>query len=205
VQFITPAKTFTLLNFKPHPKPNTHVFTNLKAVADEIVGSFRSSLTQALDGNAALSDALGDLQTQVIDTAAGQLQANLGPLEKNLLDITLNQQSHPTPHSIQVRALNVDLAPAAKTQLDGNPLANLQIGNAFCAPVATAKVLGTEAERPAQRSAPKLATPSGVSAGLASVPASQDHGLDRSTWVLVTLTGLGLVGAGAAAARRLLG
>ena len=49
VQFITPAKTFTLLNFKPHPKPNTHVVTNLQAVADAIAGSFKSSLTESLE------------------------------------------------------------------------------------------------------------------------------------------------------------
>jgi hypothetical protein len=204
VQFITPAKTFTILDFKPHPKPNTHVVTDLQKVADAIVGSFRQSLTKSLDGNSQLSDALGELQTQVIDTATGQLQANLGPLEQNLLDITLNQQSHPTPHSIKVRALNVDLVPAAKDQLDGNPLANLQIGNAACAPVNTAAVLGEEAKRPAQRTSPKLSTPTGVSSGLESVPASQGQGLDRTTWALVALGGVGLIGAGAVAARRIL-
>jgi hypothetical protein len=205
VQFITPAKTFTILDFKPHPKPNTHVFTNLQAVADAIVGSFRDSLTHSLDGNSQLSDALDTLQTQVIDAAAAQLQAKLGPLEQNLLDITLNQQVHPTPHSIKVRALNVDLVPAAKPQLSGNPLANLQIGNAACAPVDTAAVLGAEANRPAERTSPKLRTPTGVSAGLASVPTPQDRGIDRSTWALVALGGLGLTAAGLVAARRVFG
>ena len=78
VQFMTPAKTFTLLDFKPHPKPNTHVVTNLQAVVDAIVGSFKSSLTESLDGNSQLSDVLGTLQKQVIDAAAEQLQDNLG-------------------------------------------------------------------------------------------------------------------------------
>ncbi len=203
VQFVTPAKTFTLLNFKPHPKPNTHLGTNLQAVADAIVDSFRSSLTGSLDGNSELSDALGTLQTQVIDTAAGQLQDNLGdPLEENLLDITLNQQVHPTPQSIKVRALNVDLVPAAKAQLDGHPLANLQIGNAACAPVAADRVLGAEANRPPVHASPLPRTPTGVSSGLESVPAAQDQGIARSTWALVALGGLGLAGAGLVAARR---
>jgi hypothetical protein len=204
VQLKTPAKTFTILDFKPHPKPNTHVLTNLKAVADAIVGSFRSSLTKSL-GDPQLSAALGTLQQQVIDAATAQLQANLGPIEDNLLDITLNQQSHPTPHSIKVRALNVDLLPAAKPQLSGNPLANLQIGNAACAPVETAKVLGVEANRPAAHTSHTPRTPTSVSSGLESVPASQDQGIARSTWVLVGLGGLGLMGAGLVAARRLFG
>ena len=110
---------------------------------------------------------------------------------------------HPTPHSIRVRALNVDLLPAAKAQLDGHPLANLQIGNAACAPVATAMVKGVEAHRPAAHTAPAPRTPTGVSSGLESVPAAQDHGIARSTWALVALGGLGLAGAGLVAARRL--
>jgi hypothetical protein len=205
VQFIAGTQKFTLLDFKPHPAPNTHVFTNLQKVADAIVDSFKSSLTESLQGNAQLSAALSALQTQVIDKAASQLQANLGPLEQNLLDITLNQQVHPTPHSIKVRALNVDLLPAAKSQLSGHPLANLQIGNAACAPVETAKVLGEEARRPAARTSPHLRTPTAVDSGLESVPAAQDHGIARSTWALLALGGLGLTGAGLVAARRLFG
>ena len=156
-------------------------------------------------GNTQLSDALGTLQKQVIDTASAQLQANLGPLEQNLLDITLNQQVHPTPHSIKVRALNIDLLPAAKSQLSGHPLANLQIGNAACAPVATAAVLGAGANRPAARTPHIPQTPTAVSSGLESAPGTQDQGIALSPWVRLTLAGLCLAGAGVVAARRLFG
>ena len=64
------------------------------------------------------------------------MESQLAPLEQNLLDITLNQQVHPTADSIKVRALDVQVLPAAKAQLDGNSLVNLQVGNAACAPVA---------------------------------------------------------------------
>ena len=177
VQFIAGPQKFTLLKFKPHPRPNTHVVANLQAVADAIVNSFKSSLTESLGDNPDLSEVLDTVQQQVIDEAAKQLQDNLGgPLQENLLDITLNQQVHPTPHSIRVRALNVDLVPAVKSQLGGNPLANLQIGNAACAPVATDKVLGAQAHRPAAHAAPAPRTPTGVSSGLESVPASAGPG-----------------------------
>jgi hypothetical protein len=184
VQFITPAKTFTLLDFKPHPAPNTHLFTNLQQVADAIVNSFKSSLTEALDGNSQLSDALGTLQTKVIDAATSQLQANLGPLEKNLLDITLNQQVHPTADSIKVRALNVDVLSAAKAQLNGNPLVNLQIGNAACAPVARVAVSAPTA----QAAAPK-ALPTSVSAGLATAPGDDSHSGIALAALAMMLTG----------------
>ena len=107
---------------------------------------------------------------------------------------------HPTADSIKVRALNVDVLPAAKSALKGSPLVNLQIGNAACAPVAQAAAVS-----PPQASTPKVSnpkTPTAVSSGLASVP-GQQQGLDASTWALVALAGLGLAGAGLVGARRL--
>ena len=199
ISFVTPAKTFTLTQFDPHPAPNTHVVTNLKDVADAIVNAFKTSLTATL-GTGQASGVLQTLQTQVIDPATSQLQTSLAPLQDNLLDITLNQQVHPTADSIKVRALNVDVLPAAKSALNGQPLANLQIGNAACAPVAR-----TAAVSPPQASTPKASnpkTPTAVSSGLASVP-GQQHGLDAATWALVALAGLGMAGAGLVGARRI--
>ena len=197
------ALSSLLIGCSTHPIPDDISRKSTYDVVDKIRCEAKAAVEDFSGGQ--LSGALGTLQKQVIDTASAQLQANLGPLEENLLDITLNQQVHPTPHSIKVRALNVDLLPAAKSQLSGHPLANLQIGNAACAPVATAAVLGAQANRPAARTSPHLRTPTGVSSGLESVPASQDHGIARSTWALVALGGLGLIGAGLVAARRLFG
>src|SRR5207344_1412478 len=97
----------------------------------------------------------------------------LAPLEQNLLDITLNQQMHPTPDSIKVRALDVQVLPAAKAQLDGNSLVNLQVGNAACAPVARVAV-----SAPAGQAAAPQALPTAVSAGYESMPGQHAPGDD---------------------------
>ena len=135
-----------------HPKPNTHLFTNLSDVMNAILDGVDTDLTNSLQGNASPLKQLTDAVRQNIVTQVHtQLEKQLAPLEQNLLDITLNQQVHPTPDSIKVRALNVDVLPAAKAQLNGNPLANLQIGNAACAPVASAAVSPPQAAPPRSR------------------------------------------------------
>ena len=193
----------TVLELPVHPKPNTHVFTNLSDVLNAILDGVDTDLTNSLQGNASPLKALTDAVRQNIVTQVHtQLEKQLAPLEQNLLDITLNQQVHPTPDSIKVRALNVDVLPAAKAQLNGHPLANLQIGNAACAPVASAAV------SPPQAATPKAAhprTPTGVSAGLATMPGTHDQGIDASTWALLALAGLGLAGSAWVGVRRVLG
>jgi hypothetical protein len=195
-------KPLTLLTLPTHPKPNTHVFTNLSDVLNMVLDAVDTQLTQGLQGNLAPGVQLTDaIRQNIVTQVHSQLEKNLAPLEQNVLDITLNWQQHPTPDSIKVRALNVDVLPAAKSSLKGNPLVNLQIGNAACAPVGSAVVSAPQA------SAPKVGnpkTPTGVSAGLASVPGSGVHrGLDPSTWALMALAGLGLTGAGLLGARKL--
>ncbi len=55
-------------------------------------------------------------------------------------------------------------------------------------------------------SPPKAATPTGVSAGLATMPGTtSDHGIDASTWALMALAGLGLVGSAVVGIRRVVG
>ncbi len=81
---------------------------------------------------------------------------------------------------------------------------NLQIGNAACAPVARAVVDAPQASTPVV-SPPKAATPTGVSAGLATMPGSQHQGIDTSTWALLALAGLGLAGSAWVGVRRVLG
>ena len=94
-----------------------------------------------------------------------QVEAQLAPLEENLLDITLNQQVHPTPDSIRVRALDVQVLPAAKAQLDGNSLVNLQIGNVACAPVARVAVAAPAARSPRRSRCRPRSRPARVAPG----------------------------------------
>jgi hypothetical protein len=164
------------------PPPNTHVFTDLGDVLALVLDEVRTDLDESFRGQAAqLGDALGEIEDQVVKNIKEQFQSNLGPLEQDLLDITLNWQQHPTADSIKVRALNVDVLPAAKDQLNGNPLANLQVGNAACAPVARVAVAAPAAQPEAPQS-----LPTAVSAGLATAPTGgQQH--DRDAMVLAAL------------------
>jgi hypothetical protein len=195
----------TVLDLPVNPKPNTHVFTNLSDVMTAVLKAVDTDLTQSLQGNLSQLTAVTDaIQQNIVTQIHSQVEKNLAPLEQNLLDITLNWQQHPTPDSIKVRALNVDVLPAAKAELNGNPLANLQIGNAACAPVATAAVDAPQAATPVV-SPPKAATPTGVSSGLATMPGSNHQGIDTSTWALLALAGLGLAGSAWVGVRRVLG
>ena len=94
---------------------------------------------------------------------------------------------HPTPDSIKVRALDVQVLPAAKAQLDGNSLVNLQVGNAACAPVARAAAAAPAAEVAAPH---KL--PTAVSAGLATAPAPA--GQDSNSGIALAALAMMLTG-----------
>ena len=195
----------TVLELPVHPKPNTHVFTNLSDVLNAVLDAVDTDLTNSLQGNLTpLTQLTAAVRENIVKNIKAQVEKNLKPLEENLLDITLNGQQHPTADSIKVRALNVDVLPAAKAQLNGNPVANLQVGNAACAPVATAAVDAPQAATPAV-SPPKASTPTGVSSGLATMPGSHDQGIDASTWALLALAGLGLAGSALVGLRRVIG
>jgi hypothetical protein len=161
-------------------------------VLNLILGALDHDLTTSLNG--ALGPATqvtAAIRDNLVTAIHDQVESNLQPLEDNVLDITLNRQVYPTPESIKVRALDVQVLPALKTQLDGNSLVNLQVGNAACAPVAKAVVKTPQAAP----QAPKL--PRSVSAGVASAPAVHQGGsTGTAAFGLLALLGLcvGLVG-----------
>jgi len=179
----------TVLTLPVHPKPNTHLFTNLSDVMNAILDAVDADLTQSLQGNLSpLKELTAQVRTQIVSQVHSQVESQLKPLEENLLDITLNWQVHPTADSIKVRALNVDVLPAAKAQLNGNPLANLQIGNAACAPVGRAV-----AAAPAAEAAPQK-LPTAVSAGLAGTPGEESHdGIVKAALAMMLAGGTALV------------
>ncbi len=120
-----------------------------------ILDGVDADLTDSLQGNASpLKQLTAQVRSQIVTQVHTQLESQLAPLEQNLLDITLNQQVHPTPDSIKVRALDVQVLPAAKAQLDGNSLVNLQVGNAACAPVARVAAAAPAAQVAAPQSLP---------------------------------------------------
>jgi hypothetical protein len=175
----------TVLTLPVHPKPNTHVFTNLSDVMNAILDAVDADLTESLQGNASpLTQLTAEVRSQIVSQVHSQVESQLKPLEDNLLDITLNQQVHPTPDSIKVRALDVQVLPAAKAQLDGSSLVNLQIGNAACAPVARTAVAA-----PAAQAAAPQALPTSVSAGLASAPGDDSHSSTALVALAMMLTG----------------
>ncbi len=184
-------KPITVLTLPIHPKPNTHVFTNLSDVMNAILDGVDADLTDSLQGNASpLKDLTEQVRTQIVTQIHSQVEAQLKPLEQNLLDITLNQQVHPTADSIKVRALDVQVLPAARAQLDGNSLVNLQIGNAACAPVARE---AAAAPAPAQTKAPQ-SLPTAVSAGYESMPGQHAPGDDSHNGIVLAALAIMLTG-----------
>jgi hypothetical protein len=180
----------TVLTLPVHPKPNTHLFTNLSDVMNAILDGVDADLTDSLQGNASpLKQLTAQVRSQIVTQVHTQLESQLAPLEQNLLDITLNQQVHPTPDSIKVRALDVQVLPAAKSQLDGNSLVNLQVGNAACAPVARVAVAA-----PAAQVAAPQSLPTAVSAGLATAPQDdRNSGVALAALVMLLSGGTALV------------
>lgn len=193
----------TLLTLPVNPPPNTHLTTDLSVVLNSVLDALDAQLTQGLQGAATpLTQLTAQIRQQIVTQIHDQVEKQLQPLEANVLDIVLNEQEHPTPDSIKVRALHAKVLPAAEATPLGASAVDLQIGDAACAPVARPAATSVS---PPQAVNPPVAnpkTPTAVSSGLASVP-GQQQGLDASTWALVALAGLGLAGAGLAGARRL--
>ena len=127
-------QTVELLDLPTHPEPNTKVVTDLDTVLHLVVDAVEQNLRTALEGALAESTVLTDeLQAQVVDTLVAEVSANLGPVEENLLDITLNAQSAPAAGGIEATAIDVQVLPAAAEFADAS-LAAAQLGNVMCGP-----------------------------------------------------------------------
>lgn len=127
-------QTVELLDLPTHPEPNTKVVTDLDTVLNLVVDAVEANLRTTLEGALADVGTLTDeLQAQVVDTVVAELSTNLGPVEENLLDVTLNAQSAPAPGAIEATALDVQVLPAA-AELTDSSLVALQLGNVMCGP-----------------------------------------------------------------------
>ncbi len=174
------GEEFQVVDFPVNPPPNTKIVTELDQVVDAINEGLRTQLTNGLNG--ALQDVpLGDAVDEVNDNVIAQVAPQLGELEKNLVDGTLNKQVRPRDRAIEVTALELRLLPAA-TEAAGGDLLATEIGKTTCATA--------DAAAPPPPVAPPAApdVPTSVPSGLADAPAD-DSGLPAE----VALAGLALV------------
>ncbi len=116
-----------LLSLPVDPAPNTRVATDLSTVADLVIEAVQKNLNQELD---ALNEPIDQVQEQVVREVLSQVEAQLGPLEDNILEGTLNKQSR-SGGAIDVTALDLQVLPAAQAEL-GAPLASLEVANVTC-------------------------------------------------------------------------
>ena len=117
-----------------------------------------------------------------------QVEAQLAPLEENVLDITLNKQERPEPGAIRVNAIDLQLVPAAAAQIDAS-LASVQLGNVVCGP--SGRVAQAAA---APEQAPAAALPTAVSAGLETAPGAHAPGDDSHNGIVLAALAIMLAG-----------
>ena len=103
-----------LVEFPANPNPNTKVLTDLDEVLDAIINALRVDINETLDGLLAPLQAIIDpVQDQLVDQLVAQIADQLGPLEDNILDATLNKQTTSAGgKKIEVTALELKLLPA---------------------------------------------------------------------------------------------
>jgi len=192
------GQNITLLKLPVNPPPNTHLVTDLSQVLTTVLGALRTNLNESFDGaGAPLNAVLDPIQDEVVDNVVTQVEAQLGPLEENVLDITLNKQVRPEAGAIRVNALDLQLVPAAKAQLNAS-LASVQIGNVVCGP--SGRV--TQAAAAPEVAAPAL--PTAVSAGYESMPGQHAPGDDsHNGFVVAALAIMAVAGTALVVVRRL--
>ena len=88
------GNSIDIVNFPANPNPNTKVVTDLDEVLDAILDATRVDINTTLDGLLAPLQAVIDpVQEQLVDNLIAQIADELGPLEDNILDGTLNKQT----------------------------------------------------------------------------------------------------------------
>lgn len=122
---------FDLVSLPTNAPPNTKLLTDLDVVVAAISDALEEQLATGLAGALAPAGPLvGQLTAALNDNIIAALSDQLGPLEDNILDVTLNKQTR-GPRSIEVTALDLSLLPAAS---DFVTLADVEIGRVSCGP-----------------------------------------------------------------------
>ena len=135
-----------ILSFDPEPDPNTNVVTDLNDVTALLISELETAFNNELDSIAdvAVNTILDPLQTQVVDAAVAQLQPALQALDENVVRIILNkQETSQGGKRIDVTGLYLRLLPAAEAAGAPAPLAQAEIANVGCGPLAAAQTTDT--------------------------------------------------------------
>lgn len=178
-----------------NPAPNTPVVTDLDQVVNVILDGVEVQLREGLDG---VLDPLGLLtqavQDNIVDTVVAQVADQLEPLEQNVLDITLNEQTTTGTGQISVTALDLQLLPAI-AEAAGASAVSLEIGQVSCGP--NGRVTPGDPVDPTDPTTPGGGDGPGDGPGLPDVPTVIDAGAAADGGALGTDTAL--LGAGALA------
>ncbi len=179
-----PKSSITLLNLPVHPKPNTHLTTNLSDVLehDPGRGQHRPPDVTRWCSRPARRTVVAAIKENIVKGVRDNVEKNLAPARAEPPRRRAEPADPQRQRLIKVRALDLSLVPAVAPQL-GAPLATLQIGNADCGP-------NGRTPSPAPQAAPPKAKglPTGVSAGYATTmpPAATRRTTTtppRSRWV----------------------
>lgn len=134
------GQTVNLVTLPVDPAPNTKVVTDLDQVVNAVLDGLSTDLKQSLNGVLDPLNLLTDaIKTQIVNAVIAPIADQLAPLEDNVLDITLNEQSSSAKGQITVTALHASVLPAAK-QFIGTPLIEGKIATVNCGP--NARVTG---------------------------------------------------------------
>lgn len=131
-------QSVVLATLEQNPAPNTEVLVSLDEVLNPIIEDIEQTLRDSLEGALApiADQVLPEIREQVITNIVGQISDQLGPLQDNILSLTLNKQTSTGPGHIDVTALDLQVLPAAAEFLDAS-LVSLQLANVTCGPNST--------------------------------------------------------------------
>jgi hypothetical protein len=171
----TQTLSLVTLDVNVAPKPGgTDLLVNLDEVTQAVFDAVVEELHTALNGQLAqLGDAAKQITQQVQDQLIEALVTNLKPalqqLSDNILKVTINDRTFgDNGRSVDVKALNVQVLPAAK-QFSGAALVEGTIGHVNCGPNTRPAAVLPPASPKTQVKPPK--------ANLPKVPTVVDSGL----------------------------
>jgi len=175
-------------NLQSDPEPNTEVFTEISKVVDPLLDQIVRSLPlpNRLSG---LTEPLTEqLRQAVREQLLQQIETQLGPVEDNLLDGTLNKQTR-APGEIEVTAIDLKVLPAIEPSAGFNG-AEIRLARSQCGPGATLTDTPTTPTDPDSPEVPRV-VPAGVGTPLDGVAARGNDATVPAALALLALMTFG--------------